>query len=101
MITYVDKSVLLELLVDDDVRRDAAQRLWLESDFVVCAEIGYVEARAARAAARRGGRLATAQTELGERLDRFNRLLLRLRACPLGMLAVRRGRPAPSGDLKR
>jgi uncharacterized protein len=31
--------------------------LWLESDFVLCAEIGYAEARAALASARRGGRL--------------------------------------------
>lgn len=69
MITYVDTSVLLELLVDDDIGTDAAERLWLESDFVVCAEIGYAEARAALAAARRGGRLdadglSTAKAEL-------------------------------------
>lgn len=57
MITYVDTSVLLKLLVDDEVGTDAVQRLWLESDFVVCAEIGYAEARAALAAARRSGRL--------------------------------------------
>ena len=57
MITYIDTSVLLKLLVDDEVGSDAAQRLWLESDFVVCAEIGYAEARAALAAARRAGRL--------------------------------------------
>ena len=59
MITYVDTSVLLKLLVDDERSTDAAQRLWLESDFVVCAEIGYAEARAALAAARRSGRLDT------------------------------------------
>ena len=57
MITYVDTSVLLKLLVDDETGMDAAQRLWLESDFVVCAEIGYAEARAALATARRSGRL--------------------------------------------
>ena len=57
MITYIDTSVLLKLLVDDEVGADAAQRLWLESDFVVCVEIGYAEARAALASARRAGRL--------------------------------------------
>ena len=69
MITYIDTSVLLKLLVDDEVGTEPAQRLWLESDFVVCAEIGYAEARAALASARRGGRLdsdelSTAKAEL-------------------------------------
>ncbi len=57
MITYVDTSVLLKLLLDDEGGADAAERLWLESDFVVCAEIGYVEARAGLASARRSARL--------------------------------------------
>jgi predicted nucleic acid-binding protein len=60
VITYIDTSVLLKLLVDDEAGGDAAQRLWLESDVVVCAEIGYAEARAALAAARRAGRLDAA-----------------------------------------
>ena len=69
MITYFDTSVLLKLLVDDEVGAAAAQRLWLESDYLVCAEIGYAEARAALASARRGGRLdadelSTAKAEL-------------------------------------
>lgn len=69
MITYIDTSVLLKLLVDDEVGASAAQRLWLESDFVVCAEIGYAEARAALASAHRAGRLdayglSTAKAEL-------------------------------------
>jgi predicted nucleic acid-binding protein len=69
VITYIDTSVLLKLLVDDEVGDDAARRLWLESDFVVCAEIGHAEARAALASARRGGRLdadglSTAKAEL-------------------------------------
>ena len=69
MITYIDTSVLLKLLVDDEVGTGAAQQLWLESDFVVCAEIGYAEARAALASAHRDGRLdsdelSTAQAEL-------------------------------------
>jgi uncharacterized protein len=57
VITYIDTSVLLKLLVDDEVGAEAANRLWLESDFIVCAEIGYAEGRAALASARRGGRL--------------------------------------------
>ena len=69
MITYIDTSVLLKLLVDDEVGVSAAQRLWLDSDFVVCAEIGYAEARAALASAHRAGRLdahglSTAKAEL-------------------------------------
>lgn len=57
MITYVDTSVLLKLLVDDEVGAEAVERLWLESTYVVCAEIGYAEARAALASMRRNDRL--------------------------------------------
>lgn len=57
MITYVDTSVLLKLLVDDEAGTDAAERLWLESTYVVCTEIGYAEARAALASMHRNGRL--------------------------------------------
>ncbi len=57
MITYVDTSVVLKLLIDDEVGGNAAERLWLGSDYLVCAEIGYVEARAALAAAHRNSRL--------------------------------------------
>lgn len=69
MITYIDTSVLLKLLLDDEVGAEAAQRLWLESDHVVCAQIGYAEARAALATARRSARLddealSTAKAEL-------------------------------------
>lgn len=68
MITYVDTSVLPKLLVDDEVVADAAQRLLLDSDFVLCTEIGYTEARAALASAHSRGRgdddgLATAKAE--------------------------------------
>jgi uncharacterized protein len=59
VITYFDTSVVLKLLVDDELGGDAAERLWLDSDFVVCAEIGYAEARAALAAAHRNARLTT------------------------------------------
>lgn len=71
MITYVDTSILIKLLIDDEPYRPESERLWLDSDYVVCAEIGYVEARAALAAARRRGRIgapslrtATEQLEL-------------------------------------
>jgi predicted nucleic acid-binding protein len=57
VIAYLDTSVLLKLLVDDESGSEGAERLWLESDFVVCAEIGYTEARAALASARRAARL--------------------------------------------
>ena len=59
MITYVDTSVILKLLVDDERGGDAAERLWLDSDYVVSAEIGYTEARAALAAAHRNARMST------------------------------------------
>lgn len=69
MITYIDTSVLLKLLIDDELGGGAAQRLWLESDYLACAEIGYPEARAALASAHRVGRLdadglSTAKAEL-------------------------------------
>lgn len=77
MITYVDTSVLLKLLVDDEVGGDAAERIWLDSDHLVCAEIGYVEARAALAAVRRAGRLSapalrTAKAEFEELWSQVN-----------------------------
>jgi len=58
LIAYIDTSVLLKLLLDDEDGTDAAQQLWLDSRHLVCAEIGYVEARAALAAARRANRLS-------------------------------------------
>ena len=57
MITYFDTSVLLKLFVDDELGNDAVERLWIESEHIVCAEIGYAEARAALASAHRNGRL--------------------------------------------
>lgn len=60
MITYVDTSALLKLLVDDEPGRALVEQLWLSSTAVVCCEIGYVEARAALAAAHRSRRLTAA-----------------------------------------
>jgi len=60
VITYFDTSILMKLVIDDEAYRPESERLWLDSDYVVCAEIGYVEARAALAAARRHERLDAA-----------------------------------------
>lgn len=60
MITYFDTSILMKLLIDDEAFRAESERLWVESNFAVCAEIGYTEARAALAAVRRNKRLTAA-----------------------------------------
>jgi predicted nucleic acid-binding protein len=59
MITYVDTSTLVKLLIDEAGTADAA-RIWDEADLLVIARIGHVEARAALAAARRQGRIEAA-----------------------------------------
>lgn len=59
MITYVDTSALVKLLVDDEVGTTTVEQLWVASTSVVCCEIGYVEARAALAAAVRARRITT------------------------------------------
>jgi predicted nucleic acid-binding protein len=60
VITYFDTSILIKLVIDNEAYRPESERLWLDSNYVVCAEIGYVEARAALAAARRHKRLSAA-----------------------------------------
>lgn len=60
MITYFDTSILMKLVIGDEAYGPESERLWLDSDYVVCAEIGHVEARAALAAARRHERLDAA-----------------------------------------
>ena len=57
MIAYFDTSMLVKLLVDDEAYRPDAERIWLDADYVSCAEIGFVEARASLAAVQRGERL--------------------------------------------
>ena len=59
MITYVDTSALVKLLVDDEAGTSTMEQLWVVSTSVVCCEIGYVEARAALGSARRARRLTT------------------------------------------
>ncbi len=66
MITYFDTSILMKLVIDDEAYRPESERLWLDSDYVVCAEIGYVEARAALAAARRHERFDAAALRTGK-----------------------------------
>lgn len=60
MITYVDTSTLLKLLIEED-GSDRAELIWDTSDVLASVALVVVEARAALAAARRGGRLTSAQ----------------------------------------
>lgn len=70
MITYFDTSMLMKLVIDDESYRAESERLWLESRYVVCAEIGYAEARAALASERRHDRLdATALQTAKDQLE--------------------------------
>lgn len=73
MITYVDTSSLLKLLVDEP-GSDRVQKIWDTSDVVAAAALIVVEARAALAAAERGGCLRpadhrTAKAELAALVD--------------------------------
>jgi uncharacterized protein len=56
VITYIDTSVLMKLFIEEE-GTDESEQIWLRSTAVVCAEIGYVEVRAALAAAYRARRL--------------------------------------------
>jgi predicted nucleic acid-binding protein len=60
VITYVDTSSLIKVLIDEPGSA-AAAALWDSSDTLAQVRIGYVEARAALAAAHRGGRLTGRQ----------------------------------------
>ena len=60
MITYVDTSTLLKLVIDED-GSDRASTIWTSADTVAAASLIAVEARAALAAAKRGRRLTTEQ----------------------------------------
>lgn len=79
--------MLVKLLVDDEPYRAAAERIWLEADHVVCAEVGYVEARAALAAARRGGRLDDA--EMSTAKNKFKTLWEQLNVVAVDTALVR------------
>lgn len=60
MITYVDTSTLLKRLLTED-GSDEADVIWTTADVLVSAVTVVVEARAALAAAQRGGRLTLAE----------------------------------------
>ncbi len=60
MITYVDTSTLLKLIIDEN-GSDRAMTIWSSADAVASVSLIAVEARAALAAARRGWRLTEVQ----------------------------------------
>lgn len=73
MITYVDTSTLLKLLVEE-AGSEHAELIWNAADVLVSASLVVVEARAALAAAERGGCLMRAahreaKAALGDLLD--------------------------------
>ncbi len=60
MITYVDTSTLLKLIIDEN-GSDRAMKIWSSADAVASGSLIAVEARAALAAATRGRRLTEVQ----------------------------------------
>lgn len=66
MITYVDTSTLLKLLVEEE-GSDRAALLWEAADSLASVSLIVVEARSALAAATRGGRLTKAQQAQAKR----------------------------------
>ena len=59
MITYVDTSTLLKLLIEEN-GSEQAEVIWNAADVLASAALVVVEARAALAAAARGGRITRA-----------------------------------------
>lgn len=60
MVTYVDTSTLLKLIIDEE-GSECALTIWSSADAVASVNLIVVEARAALAAANRGRRLSAAQ----------------------------------------
>jgi uncharacterized protein len=60
VITYVDTSTLLKLVVDEE-GSESADQIWDAAEVLASVRLIVVEARAALASARRGGRLTGAQ----------------------------------------
>ena len=60
MITYLDTSSLLKLVIDEE-GSERAELIWDSADALASVALVVVEGRAALAAARRGGRLSTSQ----------------------------------------
>jgi hypothetical protein len=76
VITYVDTSVLVKVLIDEP-GTDQARRLWQLAEELASVTLVAVETRAVLAAARRGKRLTPAQhrravANLGELLDQMD-----------------------------
>lgn len=65
MITYVDTSTLIKLIVEEE-GSDRAELIWQSADSVTSVSLVVVEARAALAAAARGNRLSTAQLRVAQ-----------------------------------
>lgn len=86
MITYVDTSVILKLLLQDEAGSGTADRLWMTSEFVVCAEIGFVEARAALASANRAKRLSDSAFRIAK--QEFERLWAQVNVVAISNLLV-------------
>jgi uncharacterized protein len=57
VITYIDTSTLIKLLIDEVGTAEAGQ-IWDEPDVLASARVAHVEARAALAAAQRQGRIS-------------------------------------------
>jgi predicted nucleic acid-binding protein len=75
VITYIDTSVLLKLIIDED-GSDRAALIWSSADAVASVSLIAVEARAAIAAATRGRRLTAAQArDAVSELDALLRVL--------------------------
>ncbi len=66
MITYVDTSSILKLLIEED-GSDETALIWDTADVLSSAAVIVVEARAALAAAERGSRLTPAQHRTAKR----------------------------------
>ena len=75
MITYVDTSSVLELVIDED-GSERAGLIWDSADALASVALVEVEGRAALAAARRAGRLDTRQHRAAR--DEFSALIEKL-----------------------
>ncbi len=60
MITYIDTSTLLKLIIDE-VGSDRAVTIWTSAETITSVSLSTVEAKAALAAAKRGRRLTNQQ----------------------------------------
>jgi predicted nucleic acid-binding protein len=65
VITYVDTSTLIKLIIDEE-GSDRAELIWQSADSVASVSLVVVEARAALVAAVRGDRLSSEQLQLAK-----------------------------------